>query len=247
MNTKNAKAVLFDCWDTVISFREKTHTWNIEPLRKHCLNSDKIDFGALERFSDDFLKEYLFSKSHYEITAEQFLNLLVTFFHLELDVSIEECVHEILFYLLPDPMPGLLPFLEELDKDGIPYAILSNTIYDEKDTFDIVKTLLPQASFRFLLGSSSVGIKKPFPLFFRLGMDKIGVDPDHAIYIGDSFFADVLGSNKAGMKKAVWLNTKKKDLKTYLPYLEEDIRELRFVECRDYQDVLALYRKGELL
>lgn len=245
MKDMSQKAVFFDCWDTVISFKEKVNTWNTEPLKKHCRNLKDIDFKELEHFSDEFLSGYMTSHSRYEITAIQFLSLLVETFHIDLDCSIPDCVHEILFYLLPEAMPDIMPFLKTLEKDGIPYAILSNTIYGEKDTFDLVRRLLPEANFQFLLASSHVGIKKPYELFFQTGMRKMSVLPENSIYIGDSFYADVWGANRAKMKNVIWLNPKGKSTERFRPFVE-DFDSLKFIECKGYQDVLEKYQRGEI-
>ncbi len=245
MKEQKRKAVFFDCWDTVISFREKVRTWNTEPLKKHCRNRDRVDFSEVEAFSDSFLGKYLSAPGLYEITAEQFLGLLVERFHLELDCPVPECVREILCYLLPEPMPGIEKFLAALDDDEVPYAILSNTIYGEKETFDIVQKLLPKANFRFLLGSSTFGIKKPYELFFETGMARLDAKPEEAIYIGDSFYADVWGANRAGMNNAIWLNSRKKDKERFRPYID-DFDTLTYLECQDYEEVLLHYRKGDL-
>ncbi len=245
MGMAKQRGVLFDCWDTVISFREKIPTWNTEPLKKHCRNRKQVDFSAIEAFADSFLGKYLAHSGLYEITAEQFLNLLIERFHLELDCSVPECVHEILFFLLPEPMPGIESFLSALDADHISYAILSNTIYGEKETFDIVKTLLPKANFRFLIGSSTFGIKKPYELFFETGMNRLKTRPEDTIYIGDSFFADVWGANRARMNNVVWLNSRRKDKERFRSEIDA-FDSLCYLECRDYADVLNHYHKGDL-
>lgn len=57
----------------------------------------------------------------------------------------------------------------------------------------------------FVLASGAVGVAKPSPEFFRLAVDRAGVEPAEAIMVGDSFRADVLGAWSAGMD-AVWLD-----------------------------------------
>lgn len=246
MDNSEQRAVFFDCWDTVISFREKIRTWNTEPLKKHCRNRDRIDFSKVEAFSDAFFEAYFKSGSPYEITACQFLNLIVQNFDLELDCALTDCVHEILFYLLPEPMEGLQDFLDLLEGNGIPYAILSNTIYDEDDTAEIVHKLLPKANFRFLLGSSSIGVKKPNPLFFKTGMKRMGVLPENSLYIGDSFMADVVGANRAEMNGAIWLNWRRREKEQFRSYAESEYASLRMTECHSYREVIERFARGEL-
>jgi len=53
--------------------------------------------------------------------------------------------------------------------------------------------------FRFVLDSRLVGIEKPDPGIFQLALDRIGISPDEALYIGDLYSVDVVGSRAAGM------------------------------------------------
>lgn len=62
-----------------------------------------------------------------------------------------------------------------------------------------------ETHFHFVLISESVGIWKPDPEIFWMGVEIVGVEPDDAIYVGDSPTADVPGARAAGMT-AVWMN-----------------------------------------
>ena len=143
-------------------------------------------------------------------------------------------------------MEGLQDFLDLLEGNGIPYAILSNTIYDEDDTAEIVHKLLPKANFRFLLGSSSIGVKKPNPLFFKTGMKRMGVLPENSLYIGDSFMADVVGANRAEMNGAIWLNWRRREKEQFRSYAESEYDSLRMTECHSYREVIGRFARGEL-
>jgi FMN phosphatase YigB (HAD superfamily) len=44
-----------------------------------------------------------------------------------------------------------------------------------------------------------VGVAKPDPAIFRLALEAMGVDPQHALHIGDTPAADVEGARAAGM------------------------------------------------
>ena len=181
MNNSN-KAVFFDCWDTVISFQERTPSWNVEPLKKHALNPEEINFKAVEDYSERFLRDYMNSRMFYEIDAVQFYNLMVYNFNIKLDCTTKECIHEILNHLNPEPLEGIMDFLKRLERDNIYYAILSNTIYDEDDTFAIIKRKLPDAHFNFFLGSSKIAVKKPYELFFNTGLNLAHKRKEDSIY-----------------------------------------------------------------
>ena len=59
--------------------------------------------------------------------------------------------------------------------------------------------------FDFILASWGVGYAKPNPLIFQEAIRRAEVSPDAILHVGDSYSADVLGAQAAGLN-AVWLN-----------------------------------------
>lgn len=51
-----------------------------------------------------------------------------------------------------------------------------------------------------IIDSHVVGVEKPDPRIFRLGLDAVGVPADRAIMVGDYAHADVLGAEAAGIR-----------------------------------------------
>ena len=51
----------------------------------------------------------------------------------------------------------------------------------------------------FVIDSTVVGIAKPDPRVFALGLQAAGVDAHEAVYVGDSYFVDVVGARGAGL------------------------------------------------
>lgn len=52
----------------------------------------------------------------------------------------------------------------------------------------------------FVIDSTVVGVAKPDPRAFQLGLEAADVKPEEAVYVGDSYFVDVLGSQRVGMR-----------------------------------------------
>lgn len=50
-----------------------------------------------------------------------------------------------------------------------------------------------------IIDSTVVGVRKPDPRAFTLGLEAAGVEADEAVYVGDSYFVDVRGARAAGM------------------------------------------------
>ncbi len=55
------------------------------------------------------------------------------------------------------------------------------------------------ARIDFVLDSSVVGVEKPDPRIFRLGVERAGVAAAEAVYVGDLYAVDVLGARAAGL------------------------------------------------
>jgi putative hydrolase of the HAD superfamily len=55
------------------------------------------------------------------------------------------------------------------------------------------------AELDFVIDSALVGVEKPDPRIFHLGLERAGVAAHEAVYIGDLYSVDVLGSRAAGL------------------------------------------------
>jgi HAD superfamily hydrolase (TIGR01509 family) len=55
------------------------------------------------------------------------------------------------------------------------------------------------AHLDFIIDSSVVGIEKPDPRIFHLGLREAGATAEQAVYVGDLYSVDVLGARAAGL------------------------------------------------
>lgn len=106
--------------------------------------------------------------------------------------------------LWTDVVPGTTDGLRRLAASGIPLAVVSNSDGS-------VGELLRRAGVcqvgagdgvpvRAVVDSSLVGMEKPDPAIFRIGLRAVGVeDPAAVIHVGDSVRADVAGARAAGV------------------------------------------------
>lgn len=52
----------------------------------------------------------------------------------------------------------------------------------------------------FVVASANVGVSKPSPEIFRFALERAGLEPAEAVYVGDSYVADILGAQAAGIQ-----------------------------------------------
>jgi putative hydrolase of the HAD superfamily len=94
--------------------------------------------------------------------------------------------------------PDVEPALVELRRMG---GISIGVISDWGSNLEGILAALGLGRYVDLtLASGAVGLAKPDPAFFRLALERTGVDASEAMMVGDSLRADVEGARAAGME-----------------------------------------------
>ncbi len=100
--------------------------------------------------------------------------------------------------------PQVLPLWEGLRDRGIAVGVLSNTIWSR----DYHRGIFERDGVLHLLDadvySSEIDHVKPHPAAFAAACAGVGVEPAHAVYVGDRLYEDVHGPHEAGMR-AIWV------------------------------------------
>ncbi len=92
--------------------------------------------------------------------------------------------------------PELFEILPNLRSDGYKLAVLSN----RREAFDdILKELNLFEFFDGVMAAGDLGSWKPDPKVFTPLLDKLELSPKETLYIGDNYFADVVGARNAGL------------------------------------------------
>lgn len=106
------------------------------------------------------------------------------------------------------------PVLEELSKK-YPLVLVSN-FYGNIST--VLEKYGIRRYFKKIVESAVVGIRKPDPEIFTLGVKALELDASECLVVGDSYKKDILPAEKAGCK-AVWIKgkgwTEQEDLQEY--------------------------------
>lgn len=80
--------------------------------------------------------------------------------------------------------------------------VLVSNFYGNIQT--ILKDFHLMDCFADIVESSVVGVRKPDPAIYQLGVDAIGLNAEQVLVVGDSFSKDMVPAKKVGCK-AVWL------------------------------------------
>ncbi|MBN2550466.1 MAG: HAD family hydrolase [Anaerolineales bacterium] len=95
---------------------------------------------------------------------------------------------------VPTEVPKTLQALKDA---GFRLGVLSNRSkpYDKE-----IRDLGLADFFELVLAACEVEAWKPDPLIFLHGLERLGVPANQAVYVGDNYFADVVGAKNAGLR-----------------------------------------------
>jgi HAD superfamily hydrolase (TIGR01509 family) len=92
--------------------------------------------------------------------------------------------------------PDTPAVLDGLRSRGHALGVISNA--DGRVEADLVRSGLAR-HLATIVDSRVVGVEKPDPAIFRIALERMGVAPGDALYVGDVFSIDVLGARGAGL------------------------------------------------
>ena len=95
--------------------------------------------------------------------------------------------------LIPE---DVYPTLEALKSAGLTLGLITNR-GDAVDEYLVEKKLAEYLDFYFAAGE--IGVWKPEPGIFFYGMGLAKSKPSNTLYIGDNYYADIVGARNAGM------------------------------------------------
>ena len=91
--------------------------------------------------------------------------------------------------------------LSQLKEAGYIMAVLSNR---DKPFQEILVTHSVSEFFDFSLAGGEVNTYKPDPGLFEHAIQRANVSAGEAVYVGDNYFADVIGSRRAGLTPVLY-------------------------------------------
>ena len=220
---KKYKAVIFDLFDTLIEFNRGSlpevsiDGSNLRSTVRVVYEVFCRYYGSIEieNFYVAFIESYnefqqMKQKEFREFPVEERFKLLLK----KLNIGLNSNYHRPVEEMALSHMEGLansMEFPEEnrevlnkIFKDNYRMSIISNfdhapTAYMLLDKFNIRRL------FQAIVISIEVGWRKPKSDIFNRGLNLLNVRSDEAIFVGDNYEADIVGSKNVGMD-AMWIN-----------------------------------------
>lgn len=230
---KEIKGIIFDYGGTIDSHGNH---WSEVIWEGYLLNHVPVD---KEQFRDSYVyAERELAKTRHILPEHNFYDLLLIKMRIELgnlserqqlpdNYDIENTAREIALYCYQSARQSIedaRPTLEYLHS-RYPMVLVSN-FYGNVETvlndFDLRKY------FKSIIESAVVGVRKPDPQIFRLGVEALGLKPQEVLVVGDSYTKDIIPAESIGCKVA-WLKgkgwTDKEDAVTH-PCIISNLNEL---------------------
>jgi haloacid dehalogenase superfamily, subfamily IA, variant 1 with third motif having Dx(3-4)D or Dx(3-4)E len=118
------------------------------------------------------------------------------------EYAVKASVHMGEFYrpesIVPDDVRRALP---QLKQEGYILGVISNR---DKPFLNVLEEHGISEFFDFLLAAGEVNVFKPEPAVFEHALQRVNLSPREAIYVGDNYYADVVGSRRAGLQPVLY-------------------------------------------
>ncbi|TGB01468.1 HAD family hydrolase [Halobacillus salinus] len=175
-------------------------------------------FGHLDIPVDElFVKSRVYSEEVFDLVSEgkmdkhdmHIYRISKAFAGFDVEISREEAAQFQALYAKHQKEIELDPEMEELLNEakaqGLQIGIITNGPGEHQANKIKQLQMRDWVDENHMFISGKMGIAKPSTELFRIVEDKMGIDPEHTYYIGDSYENDVVGAKKAGWN-AVWVN-----------------------------------------
>ncbi|MBR5340412.1 MAG: HAD family hydrolase [Erysipelotrichaceae bacterium] len=185
------KAILFDFDDTLGNREYAAYNLYHDLLKPYF--SDEL---LLESAVQDTLVTEQYGNCDKNYVQTQIQNRYNVQFDFILKEKWEELIGQ---YSVPfDDTVDTLEYLKKKYKLGVITNGYTSTQHNKINNVGIAQY------FDMILTSQEVGVLKPDPLIFRCAAERLNLNVDECVYVGDVFSNDVFGALRAGMK-AVWI------------------------------------------
>lgn len=211
IDVSKIKGIIFDYGGTLDTGGDHWSEVIWDAWQKAGVAADKAEFREVYVYAERELARTLHILPHHN-----FHDLLTIKMQIELQrlselghfppASVNEMatkVADICYASAKDSVKNAIPVLESLSRK-YPMVLVSN-FYGNIST--VLKDFGIDRYFKKIIESAVVGIRKPDPKIFELGVEALGLKPEEVLVFGDSLKKDIEPAEKAGCQ-AIWLKGK---------------------------------------
>ena len=200
------KAVFFDLYQTLVHYQPAQEELEAAALQSLGIEANADDLRhpiltANEFIYNQFAKKNLSQRSREDLMAlySEYQRIVLK----EAGIAADEKIILRLLGMMQQAKMDLIlfddviPALDGLKKRGLTLGLISNI--EQKMTATLEKLGLA-ARLDIVVTSQDAGFTKPQPEIFRYALQKSGIKPADAVYVGDQYQVDMVGARGAGMQ-----------------------------------------------
>ncbi|HET7230531.1 MAG TPA: HAD-IA family hydrolase [Longimicrobium sp.] len=194
------KAVIFDVGNTLLWLDAP---FILQLLREHGVETTDAEFLAAQYSAKLLMDELIRSGNGGDDTSRGRIFFGEVFRQLGLPAEAFPALAQRLYArhaernLWCSLQEGTAETLDELKRRGYRLGVISNA---DGTVEALLEDIGLRPHFEFVIDSTAVGVEKPDPRIFRMALERMGVEPHEAVYVGDLYEIDVVGARAVGMR-----------------------------------------------
>lgn len=210
------RAVLLDAGGTLI---HPDHEYILGRLAEEGIDADEADYRRARRRADTAVGDVLRSDDPGDDDSRMTVWFVTLLSVLGLPADRLEAVGADIRHrhaeaaLWVRPVPGTADMLADLREAGLRLAVISNA---DGRVARYLATAGLADQFEFILDSALLGVEKPDPRIFEIALERLALEPDEVVYVGDTWEVDVVGALGAGIRP-IYMGEEPRDGATCIP------------------------------
>jgi putative hydrolase of the HAD superfamily len=174
------RAVIFDLWDTLALWPSEDFELAKQALGRHIDDIERVWATTYNARQVGPIREYFKGLGLDEPAIEECLRIRTDFTRRALV-----------------PREGAVETLDELDRRGFKRGVISVCSSEVEEAWDETE-LAPHVDDVVL--SCAVGLSKPDPRIYRLACERLEVEPEECLFVGDGANDELAGAERVGMR-----------------------------------------------
>lgn len=243
---KEYSTIIFDLFDTIVNFNfNHLPTIELKGLRSRTTSIEVFEVFKeyypnveFEEFYDPFIESYHEFQDLKAIEYREYPNrdryiLMLNKMDLE-PIEKKEILIDKMVLAHMSGLASCVEFpkenrdtLEHIKDKKYRLALVSNFDY-APTAYMLLEKFGIKGFFEVIIISEEIGWRKPKDIIFQTAINKLDIKVPEALFIGDNYGADVVGSKNLGMD-SVWINRKDLPVEELNPkpdYIIQDLPEL---------------------
>jgi putative hydrolase of the HAD superfamily len=200
------KAIFFDLYHTLVHYEPPQEELEANALKEFSINTNPDVFNRPMVVANEFIYQEIARRPLSKRSMEETIALYAQFQRIVLKEAGIEPDEKLVLGMLGKMrrfktklvlFDDVVPTLNDLKSRGLILGLISNVERDITATLDELG--LP-SWLDIVVTSLDSGLSKPQPEIFEEAMRRAGLQPSHAMYVGDQYQVDCVGADRAGMK-----------------------------------------------